>query len=1151
MSGYTVTTSAELMENYIQSDVLLPQDKFIALQTESGASLLFSIGTGGVFNLTMEVPGTNQGWQLADLSTAQIKLDYPNGATCKNFAAAQAVGQQPGTPAQIHLAMVVNDGTNDHLYVSLSNSDSDLSWAKNPVWTSALFNAVDGTGAPITPPSPFEIAGVLISEATDKEYVLVDIVRNPTEPVGVLERFYIDSTPPVWSLHDFATDIQASGYSSCLGRSAKAFGVDGIYTMGMIGPSAQLIYVPLYNAFKPTMPPLSCRLNLPGGLAADAIAASRNPDNSSDLYVVSQGGLYYFASTNQHDGAVGVQLVTNGLLSGVRTLYAYLDNGIITAWGLNGSDQVFYLTCNQAQITNPSAWNLPLPIQSNVDAISPYIDRMFNANTFFAHSGTGLIKVVKSPTTGLWMQTNITLPPSEVLQDSKPISTYTTHIQVTDSNGQVATDIPVTLTASTLTSVYINHLYYIIGPEPIQVNTDELGTITIIELIQTMSGTRFTAVVNQQPSVPINPMDTAMQRNSQYDSVSNLQNAVIVNRDGTTRPFVPAGTSDDALKLVAQSNQNLGKAYSSVSNSPAPTVRRPMTMQLAGTPGVLVDAGFGDSILSDIGDLFSWLASGIEYIVQLVEDAAEGVWYFVVSIGQAVYHAILDCVEAVVAAATWIYNAIKVLIEDIIKFLEFLFAWQDIITTHNVLKNVFIQLSQSAIDGLTTSKGDIAAIFTQLQSDINKWADIPGFNQTPAGTSGSNPPLSGQNGAPANLGVHHFQGNCSASETAYSPPNPAEAIFQDLMDLMSNEKDTLMGAFSEIKTQIIDPFMSLSVSEIIKRFVAIIADTILQTAENVLVTLLDVLIQLVTGLMDALTATIDIPVLSWLYKLLTGNDLSFLDLMCLIGAIPVTLIYKATADAAPFPRGDAFTEGLINAASLAEIQALFVVSQPTLAQKGLAYGEALLESDDDPVMDQDKLKTFGIVAGIAALVGSLVLVVCSAIQKTFDLIGIPCPFAKKLAAIICVGNVLYVSPNISTLINATTDNWYANLNNVLTGISIVKGMVAIPLADTDNKVIKMMFPAVETVINVIWNVPVIANIVVNTDVWDTTYKSLIPESIGNFAFNIGGILELPIALTEPPTNLELFAAQAISMVTYGVFMVIAGGIYEWAPDQHH
>ena len=202
-------------------------------------------------------------------------------------------------------------------------------------------------------------------------------------------------------------------------------------------------------------------------------------------------------------------------------------------------------------------------------------------------------------------------------------------------------------------------------------------------------------------------------------------------------------------------------------------------------------------------------------------------------------------------------------------------------------------------------------------------------------------------------------------------------------------------------------------------------------------------------------------------------------------------------------------------------------------------------------MDQDKLKTFGIVAGIAALVGSLVLVVCSAIQKAFDLIGIPCPFAKKLAAIICVGNVLYVSPNISTLINATTDNWYANLNNVLTGISIVKGMVAIPLADTDNKVIKMMFPAVETVINVIWNVPVIANIVVNTDVWDTTYKSLIPESIGNFAFNIGGILELPIALTEPPTNLELFAAQAISMVTYGVFMVIAGGIYEWAPDQHH
>ena len=136
MSTYTVTTSSELMENYIQADILLPQDKFLALQTNTGASLLFSIGTGGVFNLCVEAPRQTHGWRRFDLSSAQIKKDFASGATCKDFAAAQVVAVAPGSTTQIHLAMVINDGTNDHLYISLNNSDSDLSWTTNgPVWT--------------------------------------------------------------------------------------------------------------------------------------------------------------------------------------------------------------------------------------------------------------------------------------------------------------------------------------------------------------------------------------------------------------------------------------------------------------------------------------------------------------------------------------------------------------------------------------------------------------------------------------------------------------------------------------------------------------------------------------------------------------------------------------------------------------------------------------------------------------------------------------------------------------------------------------------------------------------------------------------------------------------------------------------------------
>ena len=138
-----------------------------------------------------------------------------------------------------------------------------------------------------------------------------------------------------------------------------------------------------------------------------------------------------------------------------------------------------------------------------------------------------------------------------------------------------------------------------------------------------------------------------------------------------------------------------------------------------------------DGILTDVGDLFSWLESGIESVVSIIEDAANDVWRFVVSIAGKVYYGILDAVEKVVAAAVWIYNAIKIIIQDIILFLEFLFLWQDILVTHRVMKNVFTQLVQFTIDGLNDVKGDLSLLFKQAQADIDKWANIPNFDQTP------------------------------------------------------------------------------------------------------------------------------------------------------------------------------------------------------------------------------------------------------------------------------------------------------------------------------------------------------------------------------------------------------------------------------------
>lgn len=1149
MSDYKVTTSSELMENYIQADFLLPQDKFIALQTDAGASLLFSIGTGGAFYLTIESPGQTHGWRQVDLGAAQIKNDFGGKATVKTFGAAQAVAAR-GASAEIHLAMVVNDGASDHLYVSLGNSDSDLGWADKPSWTAAPFNATGSDGQPLTPPSPFLIENVFLSEATDKEYIVVDTIRNPGQSTGFLTRYFIDGATaiiPKWQLHDLSIDVQAVGYDSCLGR-AHAFGVDGLYTKGMVGSSAQLIYAPLYNAFSPGMPPLPARLNLPGGLIADAIAAARNADNSSDLYVVARGGLYWFSADNQKDGATGALVASNPLLNAVRSLYAVATDGAITVWGLNSNDTVFYLRCPIGQQATPTAWNAPLPILTGVDAVSPFIDRNYSANTFFAHSGDGPLKLVKSPTTGLWNQRRITLPPNAATNPATPIHSYTTHIQVTDVNGQAAPNVAVKVTAANVISVYINHLYYIVGPSPIEVMTDIRGTVTIVEMTESLAGTRYQVSVASQPEVAVNTMDTAWQRNAKYTTVDLLKGAKIVNRDGSTRDFISANTSSDDLQRVATSNQALALSYDSVIKTQPPSLARHVPLALAASHRETLAAhGFSDGILVGIGDLFRWLESGVEAFVHLIEDVAAKVWHFVVEIGDAIYHAVLDTVEAIVAAATWIYNSIKIAVEDVIKFLEFLFGWQDILITHKVLKNLFLCLGKSAIDGIQTTKADVAQLFQQLEGQIASWANIPDFTQTPGATIAANPPHESVNSAPANLGIHHFQGSCASSSSNLSPAGPVEAIFDDLIKLMEAEGETLQAAANAIKTDIIDKFSTLSVNDIIKKFVAIVADTVLKSAENVLVTLLDVFAQLVEGVIDILTAKLDIPILSWLYKDLTNEDLSFLDLICLVVAIPVTIVYKLAAGKTPFPEGDALTNGLIGAKSIAEIQALFVVPQRRNRVALMASAQA---SAPAPVLNQDALKTMGFVTGIASLFGGLVLIVTVNIQRVTDALGVPIK-AKTLATISCIGNIAYVLPNIATLINAANGNWSAQVNNAVTGISILKGMAAIPAATSQNPVVGKGFAFAESFINVVWNVPVIANIVVNQNVVTSTYKSLVPESIGNFAFNVGGILEFPIALSKGNVTVIMASVQAILMISYGTFMIIAGSIYRFAPDQEH
>jgi hypothetical protein len=111
--------------------------------------------------------------------------------------------------------------------------------------------------------------------------------------------------------------------------------------------------------------------------------------------------------------------------------------------------------------------------------------------------------------------------------------------------------VPISVTPTNVISVYVNHLYYIVGPSPIEVTADVRGSVTIVEVTQSLAGTQISGVGRVAAAGRREHDGHGLARNAKYTTADSLQGAKIVNRDGTTRTFIPAGSSSDDLQSIA------------------------------------------------------------------------------------------------------------------------------------------------------------------------------------------------------------------------------------------------------------------------------------------------------------------------------------------------------------------------------------------------------------------------------------------------------------------------------------------------------------------------------------------------------------------------------------------------------------------------
>ncbi|KAI9881675.1 MAG: hypothetical protein M1823_006614, partial [Watsoniomyces obsoletus] len=283
----------------------------------------------------------------------------------------------------------------------------------------------------------------MISDASDRYVIALDIVANPGEAVQRLRRYYLDlSTPqhPEWVPHSIGAGLGLTGHASCLGRSGQAGAPEGVYSMGFFGGNRKLLYTEVSSQDAAAVAPATT-LHLPGALVADAIATCRHADNTTDLYVAARGALYFFGA-GQHDGQAQL-LLESSLFDKVDQLYAREAGGRVVLWGVSGAGQAFYATCAQGMARSAASWSRPLCMLSGVLALSPFVDRVHGALVLLARTDEGMVKLAKSPLTGLWNRRSLALPPSGLMQATLRKSAYVTCIRISETSGKPAAQVAV------------------------------------------------------------------------------------------------------------------------------------------------------------------------------------------------------------------------------------------------------------------------------------------------------------------------------------------------------------------------------------------------------------------------------------------------------------------------------------------------------------------------------------------------------------------------------------------------------------------------------------------------------------------------------------------------------------------------------------
>jgi outer membrane protein assembly factor BamB len=341
---------------------------------------------------------------------------------------------------------------------------------------------------------------------------------------------------------------------------------------------------------------------------------------------------------------------------------------------------------------------------------------------------------------------------------------------------------------------------------------------------------------------------------------------------------------------------------------------------------------------SDFDHFVSNVVKGAESVAKMAWQATEnGVATVIHTVEKDVvteYDLAISDLKDAVTAVTGFFKSVVADIKKVVQWLSALFSWDNIIKNHNYLKQAISNPTPTTsapnpgmLDQLITwVSGELAAGGSNVQNLLS--TQLAGQSSAAVGSSAegtSGQTVQSQQGgnndpnAVYNVGGNNNSNQCqwmhqkvnenstgatisgdslAAVADSWDPSTITAAWDQFMVSVRSALSGTIADLPEQIQTQLkstTDTFkdpkslLSTGLSDLMLVFQTL-ADDMVEFAERVAVDFLTLMKTVLSEIGSWLSQPVSIPFVSDLYHLLTGDQLSMLDLSCLIAAVPGTIL---------------------------------------------------------------------------------------------------------------------------------------------------------------------------------------------------------------------------------------------------------------------